>query len=164
MVKMKPNINNNYVTRLKAKIREAYAEVISTLNDEFDEVISDPNEFNDLGFYDQDIIDTERFLKSKMLNVQSSGERLTAFWIWDPVDPETGYHYGAALYTGFMAYGRKWIPGRPWVERAIARVNPTKALHAEMRARGVGASIRKKYSFGSAFNSGNAGFNTVINT
>lgn len=147
MARMKPNINHNYVTQLKAKIRESFGEVVSTLNDEYDAVIEDPNEFSNLGFYDQDIIDTGRFLDSKILNVQTVGDRVTAYWIWNPKDPETGYHYAAALYVGFMAYGKKWIPGRPWVDRAVERVDPTKALHAEMRARGIPAQVRRKYIF-----------------
>ena len=145
MAKFKPNAAN--IAKLKQKIALAYGNVIETLDAEYDAVIEDPNEFSDLGFDSQDIIDTGRFKDSKLLDVRTENDRINAHWSWNPTDPETGYHYAAALYTGFMAYGKKWIPGRPWPDRAIARVDPPKALQAEMKLQGIPAKTRKRYTF-----------------
>lgn len=141
---MKFNLNYPQYKKFKQQILDAYAEVIETINAEMDAVIEDSNEFSDLGFDNQDIVDTGRLRDSKMLNVQSTDTGTIATWSWNPHDPETGYPYAPAIYAGFMAYGKKYIPGRPWPERAIARVDPMKALEAEMKIRGVPAKVRRK--------------------
>lgn len=145
MARSKFNINYPQYRKFKSAIVESFAAVIETLNDEYDAVIEDLNEFADLGFVDWDIVDTGRLRDSKQLDVRTEANGdLNATWDWNPHDPETGYPYAAAVYSGFNAYGKRYIPGRPWPERAIKRVDIPKALSAEMKLRGVPAKVRKK--------------------
>ena len=142
MVKFK--LNQSAYSKFKAQIADAFATTIATIDEEMDAVIEDSNEFSDLGFDDQDIVDTGRLRDSKLLNVQTEDDGITAEWTWNPHDPETGYAYAMAVYAGFNAFGKKQIPGRPWPERAIERVDVLKSLATEMKLRGVPAKVRKK--------------------
>ena len=58
--------------------------------------------------------------------------RLTAEYIWDPVDPESGFHYAALVHngarlkpgklgSGISGYGTRvrTYPARPWAEWAV---------------------------------------------
>ena len=120
-------------------VKEAFAVVVAELNEEFDRVIEDPNEFQDLGFIDQDIIDTGRLKNSKIVNASD----LQVTWSWEPISPENGYSYASAVYHGFFAYGKKYIPGRRWTDRAVARIKPLKKLEKELNKRGLKAKITK---------------------
>lgn len=141
---MSIKLNQAAIERLiKKRILEAWAEVVNALDQEFERVIRDPNEFNDLGFTDQDIVDTERFVES--LKIDPKPTKTT--WEWDPVSPDDGYHYASALYFGFMAFGKHFVAGRPWAERAIEHVKPLERFQSELRKRGIDARIVRKNQF-----------------
>lgn len=136
------NYNYEGIRLFRSKIeKQAWGNVIATLDDEMDAVIEDPTEFAELGFINQDIVDTGRLLNSKL--VFSEGKKTR--WEWDPVDPDTGEHYAAGVINGFYAYkGTKWVPGRDWVARAIERVNPGQAFAAELKIVGFAKAKFKK--------------------
>lgn len=125
---------------IRRRIEDAWAEVVAQLTEEYLRVIEDPNEFSDLGFNDQDIIDTGRFRDSMTIDVQTKDGEIVVVWDWDPVDPETGEHYASSLYLGFVA-GQSYIPGRPWVDRAIKNIDPVQLLQAELSKRGIHARV-----------------------
>lgn len=130
---------------IRDRVETAWAEVMAKLDVEYMIVIEDPNEFSNLGFFDQDIVDTGRFRDSQKVNV--TGRK--AFWQWDPISPDNGYHYGPALYYGFHPFGMDgqdgkpyaYVPGRHWIDRAIKRVNPVKSFAAELRKNGLQAKV-----------------------
>lgn len=124
---------------LKQAIAKAYQETIEELGSEVTEVISDPNEFSAEGFTDQDIIDSGRFKESQELNFPT---QFQATFKWDPIDPETGFHYGAALFTGFWAWGRTFIPGREYPYAAIRRNKPVQRLAYKLRDLGLKVKFR----------------------
>lgn len=121
------------VNELKGKIREAFGSTMGVLNQEFDDVIESEVAFADLGFNGQDIVDTGRFLDSKVI----SGSQDMVRWEWNPRNPDNGYQYAAALYAGFMAFGKKYVPGRPWTDRAIENVNLPEWLNYELDQMGI---------------------------
>jgi hypothetical protein len=84
------------------------------------EVFNDPNAFPELGFVDQDIVDTGRLRDSQKLKYEGSTQ---ATFTWDPVDPETKEHYASGVYYGFFAYKnpRNYVPGRQWDKKALQR-------------------------------------------
>lgn len=134
----KIKINRGAVDRLVRKlIEDAWAQVVADLDVEYIKVIDDPNEFADEGFTNQDIVDTERFRDSQTVDAKD----FKAKWSWHPVDPKTGYEYAPDLYYGFLAFGKYWIPGRHWPERAIRRVDPVAKLVAELNKRGIPAQV-----------------------
>ena len=121
---MKITYNKTEIAKLKKAIADSFANVVAQMDAEYTKVIESDTEFADLGFSGQDIVDTGRFRDSQIVNSRTVGGVTVVEWSWNPQDPDTGYHYAAALYSGFNAYGKKWIPGRPWTERAIANVDP----------------------------------------
>ena len=127
--------------RLKKDVKKIYADAIAKYNLEVDRVIEDPNEFANLGFLEQDIVDTGRLRDSKIIETQ--GELSTRF-SWDPIDPETGYHYASAVFWGFNAYGgSKFIPGRPWSERAVYNIDPVNYISDRLKKKGYNAKVIK---------------------
>ncbi len=134
---MKFKRNEPGINQIKAKCQEAFGLTMAILNQEFDDVIESDIAFADLGFVDQDIVDTERFLKSKKFSTIPNGVR----WEWAPIAPTNGYVYAAALYAGFMAFGKYPIAGRPWTDRALDRVNVPKWMSYELKQLGVRASF-----------------------
>lgn len=125
--------------QIKADIQDSFAELVANLNEEFDEVITSESEFSDLGFAGQDIVDTGRLRDSKIVAVSSD----TANFSWNPKDPRSGYPYAKAVQSGFFAYGKKYIPGRPWDLRAVANVDPISLIAGELRLKGYKVKIKK---------------------
>ncbi len=125
--------------RLNKDVKKIYSDVVSQYNIEVDRVIEDPNEFANIGFVDQDIIDTGRLKNSKVIETQ--GELSTRF-SWAPVDPDTGYHYASAVWWGFNAYGdSKFVPGRPWSERAVYNLDPVNYISDRLKKKGYNALV-----------------------
>jgi len=126
-------INQTALNKVLKTVDNAFAEVVTALDDEFQSVISDPNEFADLGLKNQDIIDTGRFKDSQTLNVRSVAGVTVATYGWNPHSPETGEPYAGRILTGFRAYDRgRWIPGRDWTERAVKRLDPVEMFEREI--------------------------------
>ena len=127
-------INQAGLNKVLGAVENAFAEVVTALDNEFHAVIQDPDEFGDLGLDNQDIVDTGRFDNSQKLMVSRRGGKVVANYEWNPHDPETGEPYAGRILTGFRAYrvGR-WIPGRDWTERAIRRVDPVTMFEKEIR-------------------------------
>ncbi|MEW5857379.1 MAG: hypothetical protein AB1861_08360 [Cyanobacteriota bacterium] len=138
---MKFSLNPKGVSAMNKAFDEAWADVVAEVELEMEAVIRDPNAFADQGFTDQDIVDTERFVNSQTVTVQ----KRVAKFAWNPTDPETGYKYALALYSGFRAYGKgKYIPGRKWPEKAVDRVDVPATLKEKMEARGIKAKVKIK--------------------
>ncbi|QSJ14596.1 hypothetical protein JYQ62_22110 [Nostoc sp. UHCC 0702] len=131
--------NQAGINELKGQIQEAFALTMGVLDLEFDDVIESDNAFADRGFVNWDIVDTGRFLKSK--TIASPSPNLVR-WEWNPKNPKNSYPYAAALYTGFMAFGKQYIPGRPWTDRAIERVNVPEWMAFELWKMGIRARWR----------------------
>ena len=125
------------IKHLEKDVAEARGQAIATYDAELDRVIQSPDEFSDLGFDGQDIIDTSRLFDSKVISANPDGVTFS----YDPVDPETGYHYAAAVFYGFFAYGRKYIPGRRWTIRALKNENPVVNMVTSLKAMGYNARV-----------------------
>lgn len=110
--------------QIKKDVEQSFGVAIAKVNVELDRVIESGSEFADLGFSGQDIIDSERLKDSKV--VSSSPNSVT--FTYEPKSPENGYPYAPAVYEGFFAWGRKYIPGRPWTDRAVFNENPVKNM------------------------------------
>jgi hypothetical protein len=80
----------------------------------------------------RNIIDTGNLDTSQTLT------KLTASsyeWLWDPVDPDTGAHYAAAVHEGAAFQGGGTITPRPWTRSAIRALNPFEVFGKEVRKR-----------------------------
>lgn len=131
----------SFPKELEDAIAEAFGDLIAQYNEEVDQVIQSTTEFGDSGFDNQDIVDTGRFLDSKTIEDSGKNEVTIA---WDPADPDSGYHYAAALWNGFFAYGgKKYIPGRHWAERAAYNMEITKRFAELLQESGLEAKITK---------------------
>lgn len=129
-------INQAALKQFERKVDDAWAEVITALDLEYENVINDENAFPD--FPNQDIVDTARFRDGQSVDVKAR----RALWLWAPISPDNGYCYAAALYYGFYAYGgSKWIEGRPWVEVAFQNVNPVAMMALLLAQKGIKARI-----------------------
>lgn len=127
-------LNQSALNSLLNKVDDAFAEVVTALDNEFHAVIRDPNEFGDLGLENQDIVDTGRFDDSQVLTASKQEGKTVATFEWNPHDPETGEPYAGRILTGFRAYGMgRWIPGRDWTERAVRRVDPVEMFEQELK-------------------------------
>lgn len=137
---MKFKVNPKGLKHYKQGAKEAWGETMAALELKMEDVIRDPNAFAEQGFVEQDIVDTERFVNSQMVQVRDG---LTSF-SWNPHSPENGYPYAPALYAGFMAYGKKWIPGRHWPEKAIDELDVTEEFKRNLNDRGAKAKVKVK--------------------
>ncbi|MDJ0723710.1 MAG: hypothetical protein QNJ38_01200 [Prochloraceae cyanobacterium] len=125
--------------KLQKKIKDIYADVVAKYDMESDRVIEDPNEFANLGFVDWDIVLTGRLLDSKIIETQGS---FATKFSWDPVSPENNYHYASAVFWGFNAWGgTKFIPGRPWSERAAHNIDCVSYFAKELNKAGYNAKV-----------------------
>lgn len=120
-------------------IDKAWNEVLEEVDQEFDNVIEDPNAFASSGFVDQDIIDTGNLKDSKETVIENN--KLTCQW--NAKDPETGYPYPPLVQAGGF-FGKKYLPGRDWPEEAMQRIDPAKALSERLNKMGIKAKV--KYS------------------
>lgn len=125
------------INHLKKDLVEARAKAIAKVDAELDRVIESPSEFADLGFDGQDIVDTSRLLKSKIITADPNGVTFG----YDPVDPDSGYHYAAAVYFGFFAFGKKYIPGRRWTIRSVKNENPVLNMVDSLKGMGYDARV-----------------------
>jgi len=133
-------LNPKGIKKMNDAFDRAWGEVMAALDIELEATIRDPYAFADLGFVDQDIIDSGRFLKSQQ--IKDDG-RAVAF-SWSAKDPKSGFAYPLALYTGYRAWGRKYIPGRKWPEKAADSLDLVGYLKAKMRAYGVKGQVKVK--------------------
>lgn len=132
-------LSNQILKKLKKDLKEkVFPDLVARYDLESDRVIEDPNEFANLGFVDQDIIDTGRLLKSKIIEPQGS---LSIRFSWDPVSPENGYRYASAVWWGFSAWGKKFIPGRPWSDRAAYNIDPVNSTAKHLQKLGYDAKV-----------------------
>lgn len=122
-------------------ILEAFGQVVADYNVYVDEIIESTEEFGDLGFTGQDIIDTGRLRDSKIVDATAT----EASFEWNPKSPKNGYGYGAAVWTGYNAWGgNKFVPGRHWPERAAKKLNEsgvTIAFVEYLRKQGINAQV-----------------------
>lgn len=126
------------IAQLQKDVQEATGEAIAKVDLELDRVIESESEFQDLGFVEQDIVDTGRLRDSKVITATPNGVTFS----YDPVNPDDGYHYASAIFLGFNV-GRKYIPGRPWTNRAVKNENPT--VNVAEHLRGLGYKVRTRY-------------------
>ncbi len=120
---------------LKEKV---FPEIAAKYDIESDRVIEDPNEFSNLGFVNQDIIDTGRLLRSKIIVPKGD---LEIQFSWNPVNPDNGYEYASAVWWGFSAWGKKFIPGRPWSDRAMHNIDPVNGIAKHLQNLGYDAKV-----------------------
>jgi hypothetical protein len=129
------------IDEVEQMILEAFGQTVADYNVFVDEIIESTEEFGDLGFTGQDIIDTGRLKDSKMVD---STETETSFE-WSPKSPENGFSYAPAVWAGFYPWGReKFVPGRHWPERAAIKLNDegvTKTFVNYLRQQGLNAEI-----------------------
>lgn len=131
------------IARLKKQIEkdvaDAMAKVFAKYDIEVDRVIESPNEFSNLGFIGQDIVDTGRLLKSKVITIGT----FNGMWEWAPISPENGFPYGPAVHEGFLAWGKKFIPGRPWDVRAAQNIDPVQIVVNVLNSKGYRVKIKQ---------------------
>lgn len=122
-------------------IEEAFGQTVADYNVYVDEVIESTEEFGDIGFSGQDIVDTGRLRDSKIVEATANEVTLE----WSPKDPESGFSYAPAVWAGFHPYGgEKFVPGRHWGERAAKKLNGvgvTRAFATYLQQQGLNAEI-----------------------
>lgn len=131
---------DEFLDNLEEIAEDAFAEIVAQYNIHVDEVIESLEAFNDLGFTEQDIVDTGRLRDSKLVQVEDN----LAEFEWSPRAPKTGFAYAPLVWAGFMAYGKKYVPGRHWPERAAATLNNhgvTTSFVEALKQRGLDAEI-----------------------
>lgn len=129
---------NKLIAQLRKDAKEAIGEAVAKIDVELDRVIESESEFQDLGFVEQDIVDTGRLRDSKVITETSDGVTFS----YDPVNPSSGYHYASAVFLGFNV-GNKYIPGRPWTNRAVKNENPITNVAAYFRDLGYKVEIKQ---------------------
>lgn len=129
--------------KLRSDIKDVMSEIIALYDIEVDRVIQSLNEFAELGFTEQDIVDSARLLNSKKLDtIEDQGSTVTrTTFTWDPISPENGFPYAPAVWAGFFAWGRKFIPGRKWDLRAAKNTAIALEFVSRMRKRGWDAQL-----------------------
>jgi len=116
-------IDENKVNAIKLKIKDSFGQTVATLDKVQDQVIKDPLEFADLGFLDQDIVDTGRLHNSKIVETIDEGNLVSVRYVWNPIDPEDGRAYAGDVLVGFTSYAGNFVPGRDWPNRAAEKLN-----------------------------------------
>lgn len=107
---------NKFYKKLKDDVINGFSDIQSKLVEEVDSVIETPGIFD--SFPDSDIVDTGRLRDSKIVD----SKPLSLEMSWQPKSPKNGYSYAPAVWSGFYAYGRKYIPGRQWDLLAVDNI------------------------------------------
>ena len=130
-------VDKNKVDAIKLKIKDCFAQTVDALDEMQDQVIKDPWEFADLGFLDQDIVDTGRLHDSKIVETVDEENVVTTRYVWNPINPEDGRAYAGDVLVGFTSYAGNFIPGRDWPNRSEEKLNThehfLEALKAEFQ-------------------------------
>ena len=116
-------------------LTEAFANITEALTDEFTVVIEEIGAFPQMP--SSDIVDTGRLRDSLIIDT----DNYNCKWEWEPKNPDNGYPYAPAVYSGFLAYGKKPIPGRHWPEKAMKRLDPVLGFAAELELQGIPVKI-----------------------
>lgn len=118
-------INEEGVDLLKEILTSSFLETVKELGEKCEELITDPNAFNFVGVYDQDIVWTGALRDSQTIMLSEEEDNtIKATFDWSPADPKTGYHYAYDVFVGFHTWNGRFIPGRPWPTRAIDVYQP----------------------------------------
>lgn len=104
---------------------------------EVNRVIESENEFSDQGFVGQDIIDTGNLQRSLKVNGGNIPGGYEISFSWEPRDPDSGYPYAPAVWSGFFAWGKKYIPARHWDTRAAKNIKIVKSFADQLKKRGI---------------------------
>ena len=127
----------NFSKLRKTVVREAQ-KLVDEYNTEVDKVISSTSAFTGEGFRGQDIIDEGGLLASKVVTGLPTAKGITYLISWNPVNPETGERYAAAVWMGFFAYGgSKFVPGRRWDLKAAKNLKMTRRFATLLRKAGI---------------------------
>lgn len=122
---------------LEKIVTDALLEVSIQYEREVNRVIESETEFADQGFTSQDIIDTGNLQASLQVDGRAIQQGYELSFSWEPRDPESGYPYAPAVWSGFFAWGRKFIPGRRWDTRAAKNMKIVQVFVKELKERGV---------------------------
>ena len=126
--------------RLKQVIAECLAEVAAEYETEVNRVIESENEFADLGFVSQDIVDTGRLKNSLVVETRAGEGDLVSeiSFSWEPRSTENNYPYAPAVWMGFFAFGGpKFIPGRHWDTRAAKNIQIVRRFGDRLTRKGI---------------------------
>jgi hypothetical protein len=117
------HVDRDKVDTIKLKIKNCFNRTVDVLDKMQDRVIQDPWEFADLGFLDQDIVDTGRLHNSKIVETVDEGDLVSVRYVWNPINPEDGRAYAGDVFLGFTSYAGNFIPGRDWPNRSEEKLN-----------------------------------------
>ncbi len=122
-------------TQLKKAVKRAMAKTSIEYIKEVDKTIKSTTEF----IPGQDIIDTGNLLRSLQASIkQDSGRIIIQYaYKWAPVNPKNGFAYAVAVWMGYFAFGRKFIPPRPWDTRAAKNLRVVHRFATNLKAEGV---------------------------
>lgn len=134
---MEFRLNPKGVDEANQVFDEAWADVVAELELKMQHVIETPGLFPT--FPVDDIVDTGRLRDSQVVTVK---DRVVRFQ-WNP-HGENGYPYAPAVYSGFRAWGKKYIPGRRFPEKAFDLVDVPESLRQKMIERGIRARVKLK--------------------
>lgn len=127
---------------LQKKINQITREVALQYSEEVDKVIRSESAFSDLGFVNQDIVDTSRLVNSKNLRIIRKGDVVEYEFSWEARSPDTGELYPALIISGFFAYGgTKFVRGRNYPNRAMKNIKPVLRFK-EQAKRKLGVQVR----------------------
>lgn len=121
--------------QLKKAVKNAMKKTSVAYIKEVDKTIKSTTEF----IPGQDIIDTGNLLRSLEVSVKQDTGRIIIQYAykWAPVNPKNGFAYAVAVWMGFFAFGRKFIPPRPWDTRAAKNLKVVNKFAANLKAEGV---------------------------
>ena len=123
------------VDKIIEDIEDSFAEIYDQLSSKLDEIIETEGEFEGVP---GDIVDTGQLKDSK----EGLQEKRQISFEYDPVNPDDGYHYAEAVYSGFFAHGgTKYIPARRWTDRAVKKLDPTQVLADSLSEKGYDVTI-----------------------
>jgi hypothetical protein len=111
-------IDKDNLFRFKKEIKDCFRKTVDALDEMQDDLINDPWGFSDLGFTDQDIVDSGDLRDSKVVEIWEQENDIEVTFSWNPVNPDTGRAYAGDVLTGFYSYSGKFVPGRDWPNKS----------------------------------------------
>lgn len=128
-------IKTEPLDKLLKKAVEAIEDLAKDLDQEFEAVIEASGAFSDIGLSGRDIVLSGALRDSQRMKTTIEGGKYKVAWGWDPVDPETGYHYAKDVFVGFTSYAGNFIPGRNWPGKAVDRIEPILYLRKKLKGK-----------------------------
>lgn len=124
--------------KIEKDLKDSLGRWAAEYNEEVDRVITTEGIFP--AFPDSDIVLSGRLRDSKQIDAKG----LEISFLWNPINPDNGFAYAPAVWSGFFAFGKYYVAGRQWDIFTLENFAPLDIIvTAELALKGYNVRIKR---------------------